>query len=188
MQRRTRMCSFLALLTITTATQVPLEADDGPAREQVTPFAECLELSLASAVNSNGPRHDVEITAPALGTEAIDLLFLEFYSPATGTFDLASGHNTNYSTCQQCVLAFVDEGAGPLFFQQGGTLEVNGGQPMNSILDAELFDVTLVEVTIDFESFVSTPVPGGDCLHITSASLVTSSKIFADGFEPADSP
>jgi len=119
---------------------------------------------------------------PALGGEAADFLRLEFYAPDTGTFDLGSGNNANYSSCLQCVLAFVDEGSGPLFFQAAGSLSVNG-DPTNSVLDAELSDVTLMEVTIDPETYVSTLVPGGDCLHILSASLVTDSLIFNDGFE-----
>jgi len=146
------------------------------------PQTACVEAEVDNFVTSDGALHLVEITAPALGGEAADFLRLEFYAPDTGTFDLGSGNNANYSSCLQCVLAFVDEGSGPLFFQAAGSLSVNG-DPTNSVLDAELSDVTLMEVTIDPETYVSTLVPGGDCLHILSASLVTDSLIFNDGFE-----
>lgn len=173
------------MLVFIASVQIPLRADDEPVRESLAGGAGCSELVLSSAVNSNGPRHDTEITAPALGTAAIDLLVLEFWSPTgPGTYDLGSGDNANYSTCQQCVLAIVDNGAGPQFFQQSGTLEVIEGQPTDSKLDVRLRDVTLIEVTIDGgNNWVSTPVPGGGCLHIASEDLVTDSTVFADGFE-----
>jgi hypothetical protein len=111
------------------------------------------------------------ITAPVLGGFDPDSLTLEFFSPAVGSFDLAGD---NFATCNQCLLAYADEGVGPLFFQDSGTLELGpGSQPLNSVLDATLIDVTLVEVTIDPLTFVSTPVPGGYCLHINREDLST---------------
>lgn len=152
-----------------------------PALAQLPPTA-CLETEVDSFVTSDGAFHLVEITTPALGGNAGDFLRLEFYASDTGTFDLGSGNNANYSSCVQCVLAYVDEGSGPFFFQTAGSLLVNG-DPTNSVLDAEISDVTLVEVTIDPITYASTPVPDGLCLHILSASLVTDSTIFRDGFE-----
>jgi hypothetical protein len=42
---------------------------------------------------------------------------------------------------------------------------------MNGFPTVTLSDVTLVEVTIDDDSNVSTPVAGGRCLHLTSGSM-----------------
>ena len=142
----------------------------------------CVEAEVDNFATSNGSTHLVEITAPALGGEAGDFLRLEFYTPTIGAFDLGLGNNANYSTCIQCILAYVDNGSGPFFFQTAGTVSVND-DPTDSVLDAELVDVTLMEVTIDPETYVSTLVPGGDCLHIQSVSLVTDPRIFANGFE-----
>ena len=147
------------------------------------PKTACFEVELDNFATSDDFRHLVEITAPALGGEAGDFLSLEFYgSNHIGSFELGAGDNANYSSCLQCILAYVDDGSGPFFFQATGSLTVYG-DPTNSVLDAELSDVTLMEVTIDPETYVSTLVPGGDCLHILTASLVTDSLIFNDGFE-----
>jgi hypothetical protein len=146
------------------------------------PQTACSEAEINNFVASNGGVHLTEITTPALGGEARDLLSLEFYAPDFGVFDLGSGGNANYASCLQCVLAYVDEGSGPFFFQSAGFLHVNE-DPTNSVLDAELSDVTLVEVTIDPATFESTPVTDGDCLHISSARLLTDSLIFTDSFE-----
>jgi hypothetical protein len=141
----------------------------------------CFEAEVDKFVESNGANHVAKMTVPVLGEEAANFLTMEFYSPDVGTFDLGSGGNANYASCLQCIIAYV-EGSGPAFFQSAGTLKVSK-DPTSSALDAELVDVTLVQVTIDYVTFESTPIPGGDCLQISSAHLLTDSQIFADGFE-----
>ena len=108
--------------------------------------------------------------APSLGGAAAEQLQFEFYADDTGTFDLAQGPNTNYSTCNQCVRVFEDTdasgGAQRVFFQTGGTITVAGDTPpvSGSALSVTVTDLALVEVTITDGSFVSNEVPGGACL------------------------
>jgi hypothetical protein len=170
------------LLILVTSFLLMLLATSAIAQADGLPHTTCFETEVDKLVTSNGAIHFTEITTPVLGGDANDLLALEFYDSNIGDFDLGSGINTNYVSCFQCILAYVDEGSGPAFFQSAGSIKINK-DPTSSMLDVELRDVTLVEVTIDPETFVSTPVIDGSCLHISSAHLLTDSRIFADGFE-----
>jgi hypothetical protein len=127
------------------------------------------------------------MTSLGFGTTQPDVISFEFYSftadpPATGTFDLGSGDNSNYASCAQCILIFQDfTGSVPLktFFQTGGTLTVDASTVPGIAADVLLTwsNVTMAEVTIDSVTFESTLVPNGDCYNIVA------DKIFADGFQ-----
>jgi hypothetical protein len=119
--------------------------------------------------------------SPDLGTAgAPDVLQSEFYGSTipTGATALSGSVNGNYQTCNECFRVFQDlvdypDGGGALgkvFFQSGGTLNVSAADGTNGTITGTLNDVTLVEVTID-SSFLSTPVQGGACLHITNQSI-----------------
>jgi hypothetical protein len=121
---------------------------------------------------------------PDQGGMAPDMLEIQFIGAAAdpsldgdqnGTFDLGSGGNTNYSTCSQCVYVLVDRKSSvKAFFQSSGTIDVRAdSDTVHGAVDATLTDVTLIEVTFD-PSEVTDPVPGGACLHITSAEVVRS--------------
>jgi len=107
----------------------------------------------------------------------LDKQFLEFYGVGSGaayngqlkgTFNLGAAGDNNYATCSRC-LRLVQDGT-KLFFQQSGTLVVAAtSDQINGTVNATITNTTLVEVTID-ANYVSTPVPGGACLHITSAT------------------
>lgn len=100
------------------------------------------------------------------------------YTPATGTYDLAStGVNDNYATCAECVYLFQDVDMNDVedkaFFQSEGTLTITATDPtLPNVSEGSLTNVKLVEVTID-ENFFSTPVPGGDCYVIPSLAWDT---------------
>jgi len=120
------------------------------------------------------------------GDSRPDLISFEFYtisSPAlvAGTFDLASALNSNYATCDQCVLVyrdFVTGNASQTFFQTAGTLTVDAATiPGSDPITMTWQNVHLIEVTLDPVSFESTPVPNGDCYDIVP------DKLFVDGFE-----
>jgi len=118
------------------------------------------------------------------GDSQPDTISFEFYtlsSPAlvAGTFDLASGLNSNYATCDQCVLVFRDQGiTWQTFFQTAGTLTVDPATiPGSDPITMTWQNVNLIEVTIDQNTFESTPVPNGDCYDIVP------DKVFVDGFE-----
>jgi hypothetical protein len=129
-----------------------------------------------------------------------DYLWLDFYAGAEYTgdlvgqsFSLGVGEEENYASCSRCVWLGVDFGyatdppdcsatpddcktlSAQYFFATSGTLEIaaNSDQ-MNGYPNATLTDVTLSEVTINFDaSGLSKIVPGGRCLHLTTASYTT---------------
>jgi len=110
-----------------------------------------------------------------LGGPEPDMLIFDFYSEETGSFDLATGANGNYATCDQCILALVDlDDAGDpalTLFQRAGTLGV-GASPGALPMSLTLTDVVLEEVTIDeFDS--STPVPSGACVELGDGTVAT---------------
>lgn len=110
---------------------------------------------------------------PAIGGEPYDL-YLEFlrYGDVeyVGTFDLGTGPDANHSTCAHCVKAFTGTGMSEGFFVDRGTLELRS-EPWEQTLDAALRGVRLIEVTIEGETLVSVPVPGGRCLEIADAEV-----------------
>lgn len=113
-------------------------------------------------------------TTPPLGGDLTDSLYFYAYDPElTGTIDLGAGEEASFATCTACVLIVEDqpEEGDParLYFQQSGTVDLGTTTPY--YLGGSLTDVTLVEVTIDGETGESTPVPGGQCLHITNLTF-----------------
>jgi len=114
-----------------------------------------------------------------------DAITFEFYANGApigaGTFDLGSGDNSNYNTCNQCIRVLMDFSAGrpkKFFFQTGGTLTVDAMTlPGSDPIIMSWQNVTLAEVTIDPNTLVSTLVPNGDCFTIVD------DEIFANDFE-----
>jgi hypothetical protein len=109
-----------------------------------------------------------------------DKIQVEFYyNNLTGTFDLGAGDDTNYATCAHCVLIVQDIQGGSadkLFYQSAGAMTL-ATSPGPAQLDIELSGVTLIEVTIDPNSFESVPVPGGACY------VQVTDEIFGNGFD-----
>lgn len=119
------------------------------------------------------------------GDATPDILYFEFYDAAVGpggvgTFDVGSGADSNYSTCIHCIKAVQDSGSPneKIMFQSAGTLVVST-PPGGTTVDL-MFDGTLIEVTIDPATFVSTPVPGGECYTTVGGEI---DLIFASSFE-----
>ena len=117
------------------------------------------------------------------GTSAPDELHFEFFfagygASGIGTFNLGTGDNRNYATCPQCVLIIQDSGtmSQKIFYQSAGSLTVTNA-PGTPMIDLTLNSATLVEVTIDPNTFDSYPVPGGQCYTYVPG------YIFASGFE-----
>jgi len=106
-----------------------------------------------------------------------DMMNLSFYGtiPSVGDISLGTNPNDNYSSCTTCILAYEDiEGSGSAktFFQRAGTLNVqsvtdDGANHITSI-EGTMTDIVLEEVTIDATTTVSTPVPNGSCLEIST--------------------
>jgi hypothetical protein len=118
-------------------------------------------------------------TGELLGDAAFrDRISIDFFDGATGPFDLASmGVNDNYSTCHQCIrlIEDLDFDAGMVanvYFQSQGTIDIDASSDVfGTSLSATLTGVRLVEVMIDPMTFVSTPVPGGECADIVDGTI-----------------
>ena len=102
------------------------------------------------------------------------LLQISFYSnegiisPKVGTYDLGSVDNANYATCTECVLVYsdlVDEHFTQTFFQESGTLKIESYDETTNIIKGTI-SAKLVEVTVDDNTFKSTPVPDGACVEV----------------------
>ena len=114
---------------------------------------------------------------PTLGDGALqDFLQFEFYSTETGTFDLGSGSNNSYETCNQCVRILEDisgTDVGTHYFVSGGVMTVTG-DPYNSSATITLQGLTLVESTLQLEPVIKlTPVEGGECITVVDTTLST---------------
>jgi hypothetical protein len=112
-----------------------------------------------------------------------DYLWIDFYTggeytgAATGDFMLGVDEEENYASCSRCVWLGVEfgttsGGSAVYYFSTGGEMVVDAASDhINDEPLVSLSDVTLEEVTIDFNTGLSTPVNGGRCLHLASASL-----------------
>jgi len=104
-----------------------------------------------------------------------------------GEYDLGSEQNSNFSTFRQAVYVYEDvvisqpldpehDGPTKTYFQKDGKMVIEDLVPdeitgeMTSQSKVTLSNITLVEVTIDKSTKVSTPVEGGSCLFLKSAS------------------
>lgn len=87
----------------------------------------------------------------------------------TGTVSL-TGDETNGGTCGACLQLYASTSAeeGKLFMPTSGTLNVTS---INGRFSGSVSNVTFVEVTMDEETWETTPVPGGCSTQITSASF-----------------
>lgn len=103
---------------------------------------------------------------------------IEFYADelTAGSYDLGSGKNANYKTCDECARLYHINAAGDglvtQYFQESGTLElsyVDTEGASNGVISAKL-----VEVTIDSSNgYQSTPVENGKCVEIETAAWET---------------
>ena len=117
----------------------------------------------------------------SLGGTAIDGMTISIVSldPAdlslTGAFALGVGVESNYSTCEHCIVVVQDSGAANAkrFFPVSGTMNIDPSTPPSNAattgFQGSLVGVHLIEVTIaGSPSFTSTPVPNGDCLYVVN--------------------
>jgi hypothetical protein len=117
---------------------------------------------------------------PELGMNFQDTFRIEFWDSGTsgsydgrllGSFPLGQGgDDANYAFCSRCLLLHMDEESSreKMLFQTEGTITLEvGSDQMNGFPIWTFTDVTLREVTLDTDQ-ISTVVPGGDCVHITT--------------------
>ncbi len=111
---------------------------------------------------------------PELGTSEPDYFQLEFYGATAGSRDLSVSPDDNYATCERCVRVFSDTTTTTQYYQMSGTMTLTsvdyyGSTGVIAGTTGSLSGVTLTEVTLD-GNYNSTPVPGGKCLTVQSAS------------------
>ncbi len=129
------------------------------------------------------------ITLPDSSLNEMNVGFFGAYdmTAAPISYDLSAGDNSNYETCTECVILYRDlkkndkEEYVPagIMFQKSGSLEIIDGKMIEvSLTDGskksiigpesnmEIKNLVLEEVTINEETFKSTPVPNGECLEL----------------------
>ena len=98
----------------------------------------------------------------------------------TGTWDLADGIDANYATCSTCILGLSTNADGEvvrIFFQSAGTANITQDPHATQTMAGTLANTTLVEVTIDPDTAMSTPVPGGECLNLGASYALDADNI-----------
>jgi hypothetical protein len=113
-----------------------------------------------------GQTYTADIDPSILGANP-DIFAMEFYTPDTGTFDLASTVNADYSTCEQCILVLADfdqdDNPDKYFWQQSGSITVADTSDIaKGPLSVTYADVTLAEIDPETGELV----PNGACLTI----------------------
>lgn len=143
--------------------------------------AECTGISFDNLSLIAGYDQYRGITTEQTGDPTLDdLVYIQFYKEdyseitelTPGTYDLATGLNTNYGTCLECVLLYEDWDGGAFtktYFQESGTLTISKIKK-GTIESKGTVTAKLIEVTIDSETFESTPVEGGECYEIETGA------------------
>lgn len=137
----------------------------------------CIELTIDELLGTDiGVPIAFNDTISVGEADVPDLFRIEFYDDETGTFDLSMAPEDDYATCTKCVRLFEDDDGMTLarqYYQSEGTLEIAAETPPSSLAPTLTFTgVRLVEVTIS-DSFVSTPVEGGQCVDIVDGTVET---------------
>lgn len=140
----------------------------------------------AYAVN---PGSDLGFGGPEPDVISFEFYKLDLSDPDLGTFDLASAVNSNYATCEQCVLIgqdLVDGSPTKIFLHSTGILDVSGDAAPGVATDLSLIwtNLRLVEVTIDPQTFESTPVTNGGCYDVVP-EVVYAGNFDPTGYDPA---
>lgn len=152
-----------------------------PALDTASPVA---DVVAPACTRTGWEPEGAALAAASLSGGEADALFLDSYSSDDGVpYDIlglelyyylgaSDGPHAftftgeNYETCHTCLLIYADcpeEGTcGEAFLATSGTLTVTTNGGPGGRLVGTLTDVTLIEVTIDANTYVSTPVAGGD--------------------------
>src|SRR5262249_54489316 len=84
--------------------------------------------------------------------------------PDPGSFRLGADDEANYSTCKRCMLVYYADEQEVVyrFFFVSGTLDIDAtSDPFHGFMHASVSDAVFVEVSIDEQTYVSTPLPAG---------------------------
>jgi len=82
-------------------------------------------------------------------------------------YDLGKGVNTDFSTCDQCIIIYDTRGNTQKdFFQVSGSIKMEAGSIASGKSKGEVMSAKLIEVTINESTFEVTPVKDGRCIEI----------------------
>jgi hypothetical protein len=116
------------------------------------------------------------VVSPDIAGAGPDYLAVEFYwfgdldGDAPGVFQIEGSSDADYATCSRCVL--VQDQSETYYLAASGTIVVDqDSDHVHGYPQVVLTDITLIEVTINADTFLSTPVPNGKCLHLESLVL-----------------
>ena len=194
-------------------TEVPGDTGDTevPGDTGDTGSGECTGLSFDPAVEYYVDSDDyyypndlVTMELTGIPSEYVGLLSLEFFpddlqngdwkeAAAVGNYDLSTGHNANYATCNQCVRLGIydpnnDYAKVGDFFQQTGTLKVTRTDFSDD--DYPYYEgvvtVKLAEATFASGTYESTFTPGGACYEVESAAWSNFPEDYSDTGDTSD--
>ena len=155
---------------------------------QDAPTTECIPI-VASEPVPVGPFTFVSTITPNIGTSTEDDILIELFelgaSQGPGTFDLSKGNESNYATCEHCFLLREDrvgfvEALRTYFPREGSVAVTAMNSPPTPQFSMQLTGVEFVQVEIDPISYLSTPVEGGACYVIQSATWDTTNRTESD--------
>ena len=194
-------------------TEVPGDTGDTevPGDTGDTGSGECTGLSFDPAVEYYVDSDDyyypndlVTMELTGIPSEYVGLLSLEFFpddlqngdwkeAAAVGNYELSTGHNANYATCNQCVRLGIydpnnDYAKVGDFFQQTGTLKVTRTDFSDD--DYPYYEgvvtVKLAEATFASGTYESTFTPGGACYEVESAAWSNFPEDYSDTGDTSD--
>jgi hypothetical protein len=134
--------------------------------------------------------HDAYGTEP--GGKMIEVQNFPGFGPGLTTAGTASmaGENSDFASCGTCVIAF-DDSTQAFFLPNSGSLNFTAlPATVGANFDVTFSNVSFREVTIDFQNYTSSDVPGGATFTITTYRLngpATYYPCSLAGFESGDS-
>ena len=157
------------------------EIDAGPDIDAEV-VANCTDVTPGTFALGDNPGQFLFEVPVDLGTSGENYGQIELYEgfgkeSFVGTFSLTeSGQNDNYATCATCFLIYGLNAAADAiettWFQSGGSATFTA-DPLTGALVGSVTDLAMIEVTINTETFTSTPVAGGSCVSLGSFELTT---------------
>jgi len=130
-----------------------------------------------------------------------DFFSLEFIETSAGPSPLDGGVGTytfgstaddqNYETCQTCLLmgsnCTADAGCESYYFATSGSVEITTVDLASNTLAGRLVGADLEEVTVDFDTYISTPVANGKswCVADVAFDSTPECVVDADCTDPA---
>jgi hypothetical protein len=154
-------------------------AGDGGSGGIVIPD-DCPEITLTYNTAENDLVEENSVfefsVSPDIAGSGPDIVQVEFYwysgldGDATGTFQIEGSDDTQYATCARCV-RIIDQLQRDYLAVTGTVVIDEASQQNYGYPQAVVTDLTLIEVTINADTYISAPVANGACFHLASVTL-----------------